>query len=110
MRDKIDQLESNPHNVNIAPVGLFDAAADGSATPDQVDKLAKKLRSRETDLKQLKSDLLDKKNSLQKAELKLVKLEASVRDANTNLAEAQDKVTLLTNRSKELEIEKEMLI
>ena len=110
MRDKIDQLESNPHNVSIAPVGLFDAAADGSATPDQVDKLAKKLRSRETDLKQLKSDLLDKKNSLQKAELKLVKLEASVRDANTNLAEAQDKVTLLTNRSKELEIEKEMLI
>ena len=68
MRDKIDQLESNPH---IAPVGLFDAAADGSpANPDQVEKLAKKLRQRDTDLKSLKSDLLDKKNLLQKAELK----------------------------------------
>ena len=71
MRDKIDQLESqtNLGGAMIAPVGLFDAAAV-QPSPEQAQKMAKKIRSKEVELKSVKSELLDKKNALQKAELK----------------------------------------
>lgn len=54
--------------------------------------------------------MLEKKNLLSKGELKLVKLDAKLREAMTGLADSENKVTLLTNRTKELDIEKEMLM
>jgi len=108
MRDKIDELESgavgqmNMFNMNEA------AVADGD--DGKQDKLVKKLKSRELELKSIKSDLLEKKNLFSKAELKNVKLDAKLREATTGLVDSENKVTLLTNRTKELEIEKEMLV
>ena len=83
MRDKIDQLES----ANIVPGQLFGNNLDldaGGADPESAQKLEKvsrKLKAKETEIKQQKSELLDKKNQLSKAELKIVKLEAAVREA-----------------------------
>ena len=86
---------------------MFNAEAGAdNFSPEKQEKISKKLRAKEHELKQLKSDSLEQKNKLAKAELKQVKLEAQVREATTNLSEAQNQVTLLTNRTKELELEK----
>ena len=113
MRDKIDQLESN-NPVGIAPGGMFSEAGDDKMAeadmPAKLDKLRRKLKTKETEAKQLKSDLLDSKNKLSKVELKLVKVEAQLREAKSGQTEESDKANLLQNRIKELEIEKEMLL
>ena len=111
MRDKIDQLESNNQFGIAAGPNMFNLeAAAENFSPEKQEKVAKKLRAKEHELKQLKSDSLEQKNKLAKAELKQVKLEAQLREATTSLSEAQNQVTLLTNRGKELELEKQMLI
>lgn len=108
MRDKIDQLESA--NV-VAPVGLFNpATSDPSELSEQVEKLSRKLKVRDIEAKQAKSDLVAAKNKVSKAELKQVKLDAKIREAATKLTETQDMLHVAQNRAKELEIEKEMLL
>jgi predicted nucleic acid-binding Zn-ribbon protein len=85
MRDRIDQLES----ANVVPGVLFDMdGADSSELKKQVDKLMRKTKSKESELKQAKSDLVATKNKLSKDELKHVKMEAQIREAATNLTEA----------------------
>ena len=107
MRDKIDELESGA----LGQMNMFNMneAAD-SENSAKKDKVQKKLKQKDVEVKELKSELLEKKNLLSKAELKHVKLEAKLREATTGLADSENKVTLLTNRTKELEIEKEMLV
>ena len=82
MRDKIDQLES----VNVVSGQLFNENIEGGNLGDgesakKLDKLSKKVKAKDVECKQLKSDLLDKKNALSKADLKIVKLEAAARAA-----------------------------
>ena len=57
MRDKIDALES----ANVVPsANMFNLEAVSGA--EMTEKLAKKLRTKDLELKQLKSDLMEKKS------------------------------------------------
>lgn len=61
----------------MAPGGLFGNLDGGAAHNDEnLEKLSRKVKTKETEIKQMKSELLEKKNQASKAELKLVKMEA----------------------------------
>ena len=90
----------------IAPGGLFNADAAGADSDPKaqksIEKLTRKLKHKETELKQVKSDLLSKKNQVSKAELAQVKMDAEIRETQTKLTECTEKLNYTTSRLKEL--------
>ena len=88
MRDRIEALESNNGMIE----GEINNATQEKSeqTKKQVEKYQKRLKSKEAELKKINSDLIDQKNEVAKNQIKIVELEAQLRDANTQANDSQE--------------------
>ena len=108
MRDRIEELESNN---GIIEGEINNATQEKSEHSKQrVEKYQKRLKVKEAELKKVNSDLVDQKNEVAKSQLKIVELEAQLRDANTHASDSQEQHKLLQSRLREAETEREILL
>ena len=108
MRDRIEELENT---CGMMQGDISHTSQEKSEqTKKQLEKLQKRIKTKDFDVKKLNSDLVDQKNEVAKNQIKIVELEAQLRDAHTQIGDSHERHNLLQSRLKEVEIEKEVIL